>query len=95
MTPALKAMVEAMKAELIRQHREVAGADYADEGAREWLMTLDGHFDFEAVARAGLEALRDLDGEAMVDLILAGADMNDSVGVWWPRLVGSILKETP
>ncbi len=56
---AFEKLVAAMKAELTRQASEEAGADYAEEGAREWIMTLDGHFDIVKVARAALQALRD------------------------------------
>lgn len=56
-------LVAAIKSELARQANEEAGAEYADEGAREWIMTLDGHFDVEKVARAFLKALREPTGE--------------------------------
>lgn len=88
MTEALDAMVKAIKAELLRQGREDAGADYADEGAREWIMTLDGHFDIEKVARAGLLAIR----KPTTGVILAGADVPDSVHRFWPPMIDEILK---
>lgn len=59
MTPALKAMVEAMGRELERQ---------ASEGGRElWVCeigsgpewAIEGRYDLEKVARAGLEAIRE------------------------------------
>ena len=91
MTPALKAMVEAMIAELKRQ-REAAGMDapYVEDRGPDDVI-IDGHIDLEKVARAGLEAIRE---PVPIGLVLAGLEMDDSVGVWWPRLVDAILTPT-
>lgn len=94
MTPALKAMVEAMASEMEDQIEamKVNGA---------WASFVDGrffasgehggYFDLEKVARAGLEAIRE---PVPIGLVLAGLEMDDSVGVWWPRLVDAILAPT-
>lgn len=91
MTPALKAMVEAMAAEIVAQEcRLVLQPDGVtlDSG-------YDGaQFDLEKVARAGLEAIKALEGDALVDIILAGAEMDDSVSIWFPRLIDAILTPT-
>lgn len=65
MTPALKAMVEAMAAEIVRQ-----GNEEKSRGTAVWYpsdptnpadvrsISLDGDIDLEKVARAGLEAVK-------------------------------------
>lgn len=78
MTPALKAMVEAMAAEIVRQ-----GNEEKSRGTAVWYpsdptnpadvrsISLDGNIDLEKVARAGLAAIRE-----------PGPDVTDSYGVW-------------
>jgi hypothetical protein len=106
MSAALKAMVEAIWAEIDRQIRAEGIRDHVSTATRfdksnylgethPNVARIQGNVDLEKVARAGLVALRNLDGEAKVDLILAGASMNDSVGIWWPVLVDSILEPAP
>lgn len=103
MTPALKAMVEAMAAEIVRQ-----GNEEKSRGTAVWYpsdptnpadvrsISLDGDIDLEKVARAGLEAIRwPEDTEAQVDIILAGADVPDSVQRFWPPMIDAILKDDP
>lgn len=89
MTPALKAMVEAMISEIRRQ--DVLFEHEEGETDPKAVMFGTGErLDLEKVARAGFTALRKAD----TGLILAGADMNDSVGHWWPIFIDEILKET-
>jgi hypothetical protein len=90
MTPALDAMVKAMAAEFERQADEEGSTGIADkaQGVRPGLTRLDGIWDLEKVARAGLVAIKESGGPtisysdlvaaddcfaAMVDVILADA----------------------
>lgn len=61
MTPALKAMVEAIMAEFERQADEDGSSSVAERGYYgadpDRLARLDGGFDLEKVARAGLAAI--------------------------------------
>jgi hypothetical protein len=95
MTPALKAMVEA----IVLAFQEQAGERYPEATRTVQdpsLIFLNGDFDLEKVARAGLEAIRwPEDAEAQVDIILAGADVPDSVQRFWPPMIDAILKAAP
>lgn len=111
MTPALKAMVEAMVAELNRQAEHGRPGPYVDDGVYEGgvdtepdvnSILIDGRVDLEKVARAGLEAIPASDGALL-------AAMRDSVPVdgheWeyldaeapahWTSLIDAILKDQP
>lgn len=86
MTEALKVMVEAVQADLIRQElrlqRDGVELDSCYDGAR---------FDVETAVRAGLLAVRNAEGEALTEIILAGADVPDSVQRFWPKMIDRIL----
>ncbi len=87
MTPALKAMVEAMAKEIERQEIALNSDDSVSP------MTLED-LDLEKVARAGLEAIRwPDDANVRADIILSGADVPDSVARFWPPMIDAILKE--
>lgn len=60
LTPALKAMVEAMRAEIVRQSKEGYEEPWvaAPSGVDGAFISVDGNVDLEGVARAGLEAIR-------------------------------------
>ena len=96
MTEALRRMVEAMGAEFNRQAAESRDdEDFScDTGAHaEW--RLDGRFDLEKVARAGLEAL--LTGEgltATLDARPIGGNAAQAHALA-ARLVDAILKDEP
>lgn len=74
MTPALKAMVAAMAAEIKRQG-EASDLDWLDVDSATGSVSLGGVngalFHLEKVARAGLEAIRTLDSETHSDLHIA------------------------
>ena len=76
MTPALKAMVEAMAAELVRQGEAGDLADVGFDPASSTFTIVGvcgGEFDLEKVARAGLAAIREPD-----ETIRAGAAAADA-----------------
>ena len=93
MTPALKVMVEAMAAEFERQGEVFAYA----VGSQPGKMTLDGEFDLEKVARAGLEALREPD-KLMEEAALAEEGCGCPCCVSsddWEAMIDAILGEKP
>jgi hypothetical protein len=79
MTPALKAMVEAMWAEIERQHR----ATERRTGK------FDASIDMEKVARAGLAAIR----EPSAQMIVAGERVADCPDEAWPVMIDVIAKD--
>lgn len=98
MTPALKAMVEAMAAELVRQARD-------DDGAQSFpavgelrdgkMLSFDGAFDLEKVARAGLEAIREPDDATREAGAIRddGGDITNAAGVF-TAMIDAILTPT-
>lgn len=98
MTPALKAMVEAMAAEFERQGEVFA---YAANGSQPGKMTLDGQFDLEKVARAGLEAVKPAPTEVLRAVFAPsgapGADLaqQEAIARDWNTSIDAILGEKP
>lgn len=88
MTVALKAMVEAMAAEIERQRE----GDHFVRRADGVSVSLDGEVDLEKVARAGLEAIRRPDLRLRMSTV---ERMSDSLNEVWPMVIDEILKETP
>lgn len=89
MTPELQKMVEAMASEIQRQA-------VADDGTlsfptagelKNGLIGFDGQIDLEKVARAGLEAIKDIEVPDWIDEGNAWAAPG--------RFLAEILKETP
>jgi hypothetical protein len=93
MTPALKAMVEAMAAELVRQDGSDRGqANCANVDNLNEAM-IDGWYDLEKVARAGLEAInRTRESEADAIRALQGRYLNTMSGEEAERLNGEIQR---
>lgn len=96
MTPALKAMVEAMAAELETQAGDQREGGWVREPDGEPGFYLQGIFDLEKVARAGLAAVRPLDRA----LFEEHADSYAQIYVHqiegaWEGLLDAILKEQP
>ena len=104
MSPALKAMVEAMAAELTRQSHEDDGAqrfpavgDLKDSR----LLGFDGMIDLEQVARAGLKAIQTLDESTIaVGAPLTGAhhgpcDPAECAQDTFVAMIDAILKDQP
>jgi hypothetical protein len=108
MTPALKAMVEAMAAELKRQASDDDGAQSfpavgeLQDGS---LLGYDGIIDLEKVARAGLEAIRepseevsDAGGKAEPFMLPEGEKFTPGriiANTSYRAMIDAILKETP
>ena len=106
MTPALKAIVEAMIAELYRQAEAGKPGPWIDAGplhssdtfeavARD--VGIDGRVDLEKVARAGLEALREPD-KLMEEAALAEEGCGCPCCVSsddWAAMFGAIRGEKP
>lgn len=92
MTPALKAMVEAMAAELRRQDVLFA-PDGEPEIARTMITTGDS-INLEKVARAGLAVIRELPDDLRTEANEACEDIPMGALVW-THVVDAILKETP
>lgn len=91
MTPALKAMVEAMRDEFTEQVRHYESARVHERGnpylhGRASLDELAGGFDLEKVARAGLAAIRE-PGQEIADRVCDRCNLDD--------VIDEILKETP
>lgn len=103
MTPALKAMVEAVHADLLRQvGRTSPGAtehgyvgDLLDETSGG--TTLDGSFDLERAMRAGLAAIEPTPemALAMHAAVKHQFDLNEAYARVWRAGRDAILKETP
>lgn len=97
MTPALKVMVEAMAAEFERQGEVFAYA----VGSQPGKMTLDGEFDLEKVARAGLAAIKPATTEVIRAVFAPsgapGADLaqHEAIARDWNTSIGAILGEKP
>lgn len=95
MTEALDAMVKAMGAALKAQEVVNGSANFASEtgDGAEW--RIDGYFDLEKVARAGLEAIRE-----PTDLIGLGIGRLDgyrpgshSPHAIWVAMMAEVLKD--
>lgn len=88
MTPALKAMVEAMvgemRAQCVDEYDDRTTNSIADHGDPRFL--IDGYFDLEKVARAGLAAIRE-PGQEIADRVCDRCNLDD--------VIDEILKETP
>lgn len=110
MTPALKAMVEAMAAEIVRQKsaKELIPMHSAEPSrildpgaARDGELTsiyLMGRFDLEKVARAGLEAITPADRSITMALHNAAklkSDLHEAYQDIWAAGVAAILKDQP
>ena len=97
MTPALKVMVEAMAAEFERQGEVFAYA----VGSQPGKMTLDGEFDLEKVARAGLAAIKPATTEVIRAVFAPSgaprADLaqHEAIARDWNTSIGAILGEKP
>lgn len=94
MTEAMQLFVAAMGAELERQRHEgpIFEVDYVERDGETSVWTLDGRFDLEKVARAGLEAIEQ---NVTVGLILAGAESPDSIGLLLPKLIRQGILDGP
>jgi hypothetical protein len=107
MTPALKAMVEAMAAEFERQENEAAPQDrvvwseLADDGKTMSFGVEGGCIDLEKVARAGLEAVKPAPTEVLRAVFAPsgapGADLaqQEAIARDWNTSIGAILGEKP
>lgn len=102
MTPDLKKMVEAIKAELICQsewHRDRSkgGKDQWGEPIVGDALELEGHFDLEAVARAALGAIREPSEAttlAMHNAARLKDDLHEAYAGVWRGAVDQILKSS-
>lgn len=97
MTPALKAMVEAMVAELVRQAEAedgVRGGVVYETAPGEYTVDARG-VDLEKVARAALEAIR-APGEPLNEFRDDESFYcNSTKQAEWSRVIDAILKEQP
>jgi hypothetical protein len=97
MTPALKAMVEAMGREFLRQTEESDEAPVCQFEAQALRVTdvYGGSFDLEKVARAGLEAIKVLP-DATLDAAKWKTDLFPAqIDQAMQAAVHSILEEKP
>lgn len=96
MTPALKAMVEAMFAEAERQTNAV----FRDDDGKTLCLSVEGDsLDLEKVARAGLKTIAH---QSALDYAFSWKDVDPTsslkrseVGLHFRSVVDAILKETP
>lgn len=103
MTPALKAMVEAMGREFLRQTEESEEAPVCQFEAHALRVTdvYGGQFDLEKVARAGLEAVKPAPTEVLRAVFAPsgapGADLaqHEAIARDWNTSIGAILGEKP
>ena len=95
MTEALRKMVEAMVTEFRRQHSDdlLMVVNYVEHASPNETV-LDGRFDLDKVARAGLRAIHDPGNEAVFAGAAARAS-SESVTGTWAAMVREILTEQP
>lgn len=96
MTEALQKMVEAMAREFRNQAQNSDVRDYADPPDGPYPLSyycIEGIFDLEKVARAGLGAIREPTSEMIYEAHYSALG-EDGAGVW-RDMVDELLKELP